>query len=55
MTRAGALAFNRSSSRSVRRNGARWLRANVCSMPSAVECRCAQNPPTLLISTSSRG
>src|SRR4051794_40350512 len=54
-TRAGALVFKRSSSRWVSRNGARWLRAKVCSRPSAVTCRCAQKPPTLLTSTSSRG
>ena len=54
-TRAGALAFSRSSSRSVSRNGARWLTANVCSRPSAVTWRAAQNPPTLLTRTSSRG
>ena len=53
--RAGALAMSRSSNRFVSRNGARWLSANVCSRPSAVTCRWAQNPPTLLSSTSSRG
>src|SRR5664280_2698399 len=53
--RAGALALSRSSSRSVSRNGARWLTAKVCSSPSAVTCRVAQNPPTLLTRTSRRG
>jgi hypothetical protein len=33
-TRAGALAWSRSSSRFVSRNGARWLSANVRSSPS---------------------
>jgi hypothetical protein len=40
----GALAFRRSSSRLVSRNGARWLRTKVCSSASAVTCRCAPEP-----------
>src|SRR5665647_3326150 len=39
----------------VSRNGARWLRAKVCSNPSGVTCRVSQYPPTLLTSTSIRG
>ena len=50
-TRAGALGFNRSSSRLVSRNGARWLSAKVCSSPSAVMCRVYQLPPTLFTRT----
>src|ERR1039457_807558 len=42
--RAGALALSRSRSRSVSRNGARWLTAKVCSSASAVTRRGAQTP-----------
>lgn len=54
-TRAGSLAISRPSRGFVNKNGARWLRANLCSNPSAVKWRCAQKPPTLLTRTSSRG
>src|SRR4051794_29342605 len=52
--RAGALALMRSSSRSVKRNGPRWLTPKVCSNPCAVSSRSVQMPPALLTRTSSR-
>ena len=55
MMRAGALAFSRSSSNVVSRNGARWLTAQVSSMPSWLSCRVPYMAPALLISTSSLG
>ena len=54
MTRAGALSFSRWR-RSLSRNGARWLTAQVSSMPSFVSCRVPYIAPTLLTSTSSFG
>src|SRR5262245_11398599 len=55
MTRAGALAFRRSSSNEVSRNGARWLTAQVSSMRSWLSCRGPYMAPALLTSTSSLG
>src|SRR5262245_55317399 len=52
MMRAGALASSRSSSRVVRRNGAKWLTAHVSSMPSCVSCRERFIAPALLMRTS---
>jgi hypothetical protein len=41
MMRVGALALRRSSSNEVSRNGARWLIAQVSSMPSWLNCAAA--------------
>jgi len=53
MMRDGALALSRSSSSVVNRNGARWLRAQVSSMPSALSCRDVYMAPALLMRISS--
>ena len=49
MIRAGADALSRSSNRVVSRNGARWLSAQVRSMPSSVSSRFVNVAPALLI------
>ncbi len=53
--REGALAFRRSSKRSVSRAAPKWLVATTISMPSADSVRARVPPPALLISTSRRG
>src|SRR5262245_25855629 len=53
--RAGALSFRRSRSRVVSRNGARWLTAQVTSMPSSVSWWVMYIAPALLTRTSSLG
>jgi hypothetical protein len=52
--RAGALSFSRWRSLQSR-NGARWLTAQVSSMPSFVSWRVAYIAPALLTSISSFG
>src|SRR5262249_41039650 len=55
MMRAGALSFSRWRRSLLSRNGARWLTAQVSSMPSFVSCRVPYIAPALLTSTSSFG
>src|SRR5215472_5086345 len=55
MMRAGALFFSRWRRSLLSRNGARWLTAQVSSMPSFVSCRVPYIAPALLTSTSSFG
>ena len=50
-TRAGALSISRSVSRFVRRNGARWLTANISSNPSVDARRPMLMMPALLMKT----
>ena len=50
MMRAGALAFSRWRRSLLSRNGARWLTAQVSSMPSFVSCRVPYIAPALLTS-----
>jgi len=55
MMRAGALSFSRSRRSLLSRNGAKWLTAQVSSMPSFVSCHVPYIAPALLTSTSSFG
>jgi hypothetical protein len=55
MMRAEVLDFSRSNSSTLSKNGARWLTAQVSSMPSFVSYRAAYMAPALLMSTSNLG
>src|SRR5262249_11081482 len=55
MMRAGALSFSRWRRSLLSRNGARWLTAQVSSMPSFVSCRVPYIAPALRTTTCSFG